>query len=71
MIGYYLRFSLTLPGRLLRCLEWLVLKFKSKNFNAVTQNKKQKKKEVFSPSIEPVEMLSLLSDRFNMERLIG
>ena len=32
---------------------------------------KNKKKEVFSPSIEPVEMLSLLSDRFNMERLIG
>jgi len=38
------------------------VKFKSKNFNAVTINLTQKKNEVFSPNIGPVEMLSLLSD---------
>lgn len=50
------------------------MKFKSKNFNAVTINlltHTHTKKKVFSPSIGPMEMLSLLSDGFSMECLIG
>jgi len=70
MTGYYLGFSLTLPG-VYSCLEWLVVKFKHKNFNAVNINLLTPKKKFFSPSIGSVEMLSLLSDCFNMERLIG